>query len=182
MAKKPAKKKPGKTATRKAAGRATKKATGRATKKAVELAPRKAAERAVRGASGYVVFISHSSKESWIAGQIAKEVRALGADPWVDVNDIRGGDDFQDTIMKAIRNCTEAIVLVSPSSVKSRWVSIEIGAVAVQGKRVTPVSNNVAQDKMGTLRRFNAIDLNDFDNYLKQLKERIRPHRRGRRR
>lgn len=171
-----------KRSTRKAAGRATKKATGRATKKAVKRASRKAAGRAARGAAGYAVFVSHSSRESWIAGQMAKEVRALGAEPWVDVNDISGGDDFYEKIMEAIRGCTEAIVLISPSSVNSRWVSFEIGAVAVQNKRVTPVLNNVTAGEMEPLRRVNAIDLNDFDDYLRQLKERIRQHGRGRRR
>lgn len=151
------------------------------SKKAGKKAVREARARR-RSPDAYAVFISHSSKESWIARQMAKEVKARGAVPWVDVNDIQGGDDFQERIIEAIRNCTEAIVLVSPSSVSSQWVSFEIGAVAVQGKRATPVLNNVAPEEMATLRRVNAIDLNDFDDYLKQLKERIRQHRRGGRR
>lgn len=135
-----------------------------------------------RPSSAYAVFISHSSKESWIARQMAKEVKALGAVPWVDVNDLQAGDDFQMRILEAIRNCTEAIILVSPNSVSSQWVSFEIGAVVVQGKRATPVLNNVAPEEMATLSRVNAIDLNDFDDYLRQLKERVRQHRRGGRR
>jgi hypothetical protein len=175
MANKSAKKKSSKVVTRKVAARATKRPSKRAVQKS-------AGGRRARGAPDHVVFISHSSKEPWIARQIAKEVRAAGAVPWVDVNDIRGGDDFQEAIMEAIRNCTEAIVLVSPSLVNSQWVSIEIGAVAVQDKRVTPVLNNVTPDQVEALRRFNAINLNDFDNYLNQLKERVRPHRRAGRR
>ena len=130
--------------------------------------------RAARRGAGYVVFISHSSKESWIARQIAKEVKAAGGTSWVDVNVLAGGDDFQDEILEAIRTCSEAIVLISPDSVNSQWVSYEIGAVAVQGKRVTPVLNNVPPEAMAPLRRVHAIDLNNFDAFLGQLKERIR--------
>jgi hypothetical protein len=160
-------KKPTKTARRGAAKRTARKA---------------ASKRAPRKSSDYVVFISHSSMEIWIAGQLAKEVKAKGAKPWVDVGDISGGDDFYNRIMKAIHDCTEAIVLISPVSSKSQWVSFEIGAVAGQGKRVTPVLNNVPASRMEPLRRVNAIDLNDFDTYLKQLVERIRQHRRDRKR
>lgn len=151
------------------------------SKKAGRTATRKGQARQ-RAPGAYAVFISHSSREAWIAKQMAKEVKALGAVPWVDVNDIQAGDDFQERIIAAIRNCTEAIVLVSPNSVSSQWVSFEIGAVAVQGKRATPVLNNVAPDEMAPLRRVNAIDLNDFDHYLRQLKERVRQHGRGGRR
>lgn len=139
-------------------------------------------KRTRRGPSDYVVFISHSSKESWIAAQIAKEVRGRGAEAWVDVNDLSGGDDFYEKIMEAIHGCTEAIVLISPISVNSQWVSFEIGAVAGQGKRVTPVLNNVTAGRLEPLRRVSAIELNDFDDYLRQLEARIRQHKRGGRR
>ena len=166
------------------AKRATSRKSGKAAAKrgARKPAARKAAaRRRPAGRDSYAVFISHSSKESWIAGQMAKEVRALGAAAWVDVSDLSGGDDFYAQIMEAIRGCTEAIVLVSPISVNSQWVSFEIGAVAVQGKRVTPVLNNVTAGEIEPLRRVNAIDLNDFGEYLRQLKERVRQQQRRRR-
>lgn len=160
------------------ASRAAAKKTGRARPQA---AKKGAAPRGRRGGPGYVVFISHSSKESWVARQLAKEVKAAGGASWVDVNVLAGGDDFQDEILEAIRTCSEAIVLISPNSVNSQWVSYEIGAVAVQGKRVTPVLNNVPPEAMAPLRRVHAIDLNDFDDFLAQLRERIRQGSRRRR-
>jgi hypothetical protein len=156
-------------------GGAAKKARGRAAKKP-------AARTASRKAAAYTVFVSHSSKDNWIAGQIAKEVRALGGEAWVDLNKLRGGDAFEEDILTAIRDCTEAVVLISSNSVNSQWVSYEIGAVAVQGKRVTPVLNNVLPEAMAPLRGVTAIDLNDFDKFLRELAGRIGRPGRGRRR
>lgn len=167
MASKATKKRPGKAAAKRTRARSAKKPAARA---------------ASRRGSAYAVFVSHSSKDNWIAGQIAKEVEALGGEPWFDLNNLRGGDAFQEEILEAIRNCTEAIVLISPNSVNSQWVSYEIGAVAVQDKRVTPVLNNVPPEAMAPLRDVSAIDLNDFDKFLRELAGRIGRRGRGRRR
>lgn len=47
-------------------------------------------------APSYVVFISHSSVDIWIAEQIDKQIRELGATTWLDKKDLKGGD-----VMKA---------------------------------------------------------------------------------
>ena len=165
------------------ASRATKRSVKAATKRArARTAKKPRARAASRKAPAYTVFISHSSKDNWVAGQIAKEVRALGGEPWYDLNKLRGGDAFQEEILEAIRDCTEAIVLISPNSVNSQWVSYEIGAVAVQYKRVTPVLNNVPPEAMAPTRGVSAIDLNDFDKFLSELAGRIGQRGRGRKR
>lgn len=86
----------------------------------------------------YLVFISHSSADIWIAKQIDEKIRALGAATWLDKKDLKGGDVLVDAIIRGIDACDEALVLVSPKSVKSQWVIYEIGAVSGQHKRVTP--------------------------------------------
>jgi hypothetical protein len=53
-------------------------------------AAQKATRHKVAEPSAYTVFISHSSKELWIAGQIAKEVELLGAKSWLDKKDLHG--------------------------------------------------------------------------------------------
>ena len=129
--------------------------------------------------SSYIVFISHSSHDLWIANQIAKEVKALGAEPWLDKKDLEGGDILQEVIIDGIRACREAIVLISPNSITSQWVAFEIGVVAVQRKRVTPLLNNVSPEAMAPMKGVKAVDLNEFDDFLKQLRGRINQRLRG---
>jgi|SRR5437868_1774672 len=123
--------------------------------------------------SRYVVFLSHSSLDTWIANVIAEKIHALGADCWVDEKDLAGGNVIVEDIIKGIDACHEAIVLISPNSVKSQWVSFEIGGVRAQHKRVTPVLNNVKPQQMAPMQDIKGIDLNKLDQFLAQLKKRI---------
>jgi TIR domain len=121
----------------------------------------------------YVVFISHSSRDAWIAGQIGEEIEALGAKKWLDKHDLQGGDEVLNKIIAGIRASREVILLLSPESVKSHWVSIEIGAALGRRKRVTPILYNLSPREMGPLQGIKAIRLNDFDDFLIELKGRI---------
>jgi hypothetical protein len=117
-------------------------------------------------AQSYVVFISHSSSDLWIAEQMAKLIRALGAKVWLDKKDLKGGDVMADAIIGGIDACNEAVVLVSPKSVESHWVIYEIGAVSGQHKRVTPILNQVNPDAIAPMKGVKSIDLNQFGDFL----------------
>src|SRR5438094_8099170 len=89
----------------------------------------------------YIVFISHSALDMWIANVMAEKIEALGAQCWLDEKDLTGGDIIAEDIIRGIDACHEAIVLISPNSVKSQWVPFAIGGARAQHKRVTPILN-----------------------------------------
>jgi hypothetical protein len=122
----------------------------------------------------YKVFISHSSYDLWIAKQMAKEINALKVETWLDEKDLEGGDILAEAILKGIRACQETIVLVSTKSIASQWVAYEIGATRSLKKRVTPILNNVPADALKVTADVKAIELNQFDQYLLQLKQRAK--------
>lgn len=117
-----------------------------------------------------MVFISHSSLDVWIATMMAEKITALGAECWLDEKDLSGGDIIAEQIIRGIDACHEAIVLISPNSVRSQWVPFEIGGVRAQHKQVTPILNNVKPEEMAPMHDIRAIDLNSFDRFLAQLK------------
>lgn len=127
----------------------------------------------VGGKKPYVVFISHSSRDTWIARMVAEKVSALGATAWLDVKDLEGGDLISAKILEGLDTCQEAVVLVSPNSVGSQWVVFEIGAAWGQHKRITPILNNVSFDAITPLKEIKGVDLNDFDRFLSELGKRI---------
>lgn len=104
---------------------------------------------------------------------MVEKIEALGAECWLDEKDLAGGDVIVEDIIRGIEACHEAIILISPNSVKSQWVPFEIGGARAQRKRVTPVLNNVKPPQMAPMKDIKGIDLNSFDEFLAQLKRRI---------
>jgi TIR domain len=133
----------------------------------------KSAKRKARHSKDYLVFISHSSSDRWIAEVIAEKIGSIGASCWLDEKDLEGGEVIVDRIINGIDLCDEALVLISPQSVQSQWVAFEIGGVRAQHKRVTPILNNVRPDDMAPMKDIKGIDLNKFDRFLNQLEKRV---------
>src|SRR6266540_5316127 len=86
----------------------------------------KSAKRKARHSKDYLVFISHSSSDRWIAEVIAEKIGSIGASCWLDEKDLEGGEVIVDRIINGIDLCDEALVLISPQSVQSQWVAFEI--------------------------------------------------------
>jgi hypothetical protein len=104
---------------------------------------------------------------------MAEKIQAVGAEPWLDQKDLHGGDFILSKIIEDIDHCREAVVLVSTSSVHSQYVLFEIGAVQGQHKRVTPILNQVDLEALVPLKGVKSMDLNQFDDFLHQLAERV---------
>jgi TIR domain len=128
---------------------------------------------------GYLVFVSHSTKDKWIARQIADLIerrgKRYGIKVFLDERDIGIGDSIPETIRKNIRECKEFLVFLSRNSKDRPWVLVEISAAWGQGKRIIAVIDKVTPEEMPEIiLPYRAIDLNDFDEYLEQLLKRAR--------
>ena len=104
---------------------------------------------------------------------MAKEIEARGGKAWLDRHDITGGDDLRKKILDGLRACRELVLLLSPQSTESDWVSIEIGAALGQRKRVTPILHQLSHMDFGPLAGIKEILLNDFDSFWLELETRI---------
>jgi len=127
----------------------------------------------------YAVFISHSSRDRWIARQISQEIetkgRKWGIRTFLDERDIKGGDSIPDTIRTEIRDCDEFLVLLSRYSVDRTWVLLEIGAAWEIEKRIVAILDKVSPHELpDVLVPYKAIDLNGFGEYVKELLQRAR--------
>lgn len=119
------------------------------------------------------MFISYSSQDAFIASTVQARVESAGASVWLDRKDLEGGDVILERIREGIDSCDEAIVLVSPASRQSQWVTLEIGAVWGQRKRVTPILIHTESGAILPFQGIQAIDLNDFEEFKKQLEKRV---------
>lgn len=126
-----------------------------------------------------MVFISHSTKDRWIAKQTANlpEVRGRkhGVTTFLDERDILIGDSIPDTIRDNIKNCGEFLVLLSKNSINRPWVLIEISAAWGHGKRIIAIIDKVTPEEMPEIMLpYKAVDLNNLEEYIDQLLDRAK--------
>lgn len=61
-----------------------------------------------------------------MAERVCHLLRAQGYKPWLAPVDLLGGQQWHDEIGRQIRKCNWFLVLVTPSSVRSKWVRREV--------------------------------------------------------
>jgi hypothetical protein len=78
-----------------------------------------------------------------------------------------------------IKRSNELVVLLTPHSVDREWVRFEIGAAwgRRKGFRIVVVLCHVDAGPIPAIIRGNkAIDINQFDDYVRELKARVKEH------
>ncbi|MGA7217485.1 MAG: toll/interleukin-1 receptor domain-containing protein [Candidatus Sulfotelmatobacter sp.] len=132
-----------------------------------------------RKAEKRLVFVSHSSRDTWVAKQIAREIRACGAIPFLDEADIETGAEFEDAILAFLSKAHELAVLLTPWALDRPYIWAEIGAA--WGRRIpivailhgiTPQELQSRQGIPVLIKKRNLIDLNDISGYFEELRGR----------
>jgi hypothetical protein len=126
----------------------------------------------------YLVFISYSHRDRWIARHWVRLIGEIGRGrirTFLDEKDIDGGSSIAETIRDSIRKCDELLVLVTPASKSRQWVIVEMSVAWGLKKRVVAVLHHAApKDMPEVIYPYKAFDLNEFDTYLQQLEARAR--------
>ena len=71
-------------------------------------------------------FFSYSRDDSDFALRLAEDLKAAGANVWLDQLDIKGGQRWDRSVEEALTNCPQLLVILSPSSVNSTNVLDEV--------------------------------------------------------
>jgi hypothetical protein len=126
------------------------------------------------------VFISHSSKDTWVAKQIAFHVGQCGALSFLDESDVNHGDNFEEEILKAADSSSELLVLLTPWAKVRPYIWLEIGVFWGSRKRIVGVLHGLTSQEIvggegipALLKKIHLLDLNDIDSYFAQLRERV---------
>lgn len=123
-----------------------------------------------------LVFISHSSEDTWVARQIAKEISQQGAKPFMDEADVDVGAEFEEDIRNFLDEADELLVLFTPWAFDRPYVWAEIGAAWIRRIPIVVVLHGLTRIEFMSkpnapvfLKKRNIIKLNDIDQYLSQL-------------
>src|SRR5437588_13073685 len=120
----------------------------------------------------YRIFVSHGGADAWVASQIAARLRQLGAETFVDDNDLAKGDDFKHIIREQVTKSDELLALFTPWSRQRNWVWVEIGAAWVNQKRIVAVLYEVTLADLDSgggravLNDLNLVRINDIEAYF----------------
>lgn len=120
------------------------------------------------------IFISHATADRWAARRISKEIEDCGATTFLDEKDIETEESIDDAISKNLADCDEVLVLLSPASIKSEWVLVEVGGAKALKKRLVPILFYLSvNDIPSPISKQLARDINNIERYYDELRERI---------
>ncbi len=71
------------------------------------------------------IFISHAWEDKPLVRRLENELKAAGAEVWVDHEGIRGGDNLPERISEALEWCNTLVLVWSKTASQSRWVRLE---------------------------------------------------------
>jgi|SRR5947207_5696872 len=134
------------------------------------------------------IFISHSSRDKWAARRIADDLVALGARTFLDEKDIETGESIDAAIHEHLHDSDDFLILLTPYSLKSEWVLIELGGALALRKNVVPVMLYVSVNEIPKIISLKlARDISDIQKYYDEVSTRLgkgvsapkrKPHRR----
>jgi hypothetical protein len=84
-------------------------------------------------------FISYSREDAQFAIRLTRDLKAAGANVWLDQVDIAPGHPWDDAIEEALKVAPQMLVIMSPASVRSTNVRDEIAYALTRGKVVIPI-------------------------------------------
>lgn len=115
-----------------------------------------------------------------MARQLETHLRSCGADTFLDCEHIEHGDDFEDRIIQAAGDCTELLVLFTPTARDRKYVWLEIGMFLGARKRIIAALYGVRKEEIASdqltpvaLKKIDSVDLNEIDSYLIQVRRRV---------
>jgi hypothetical protein len=114
-------------------------------------------------------FISHSSVDKPFVAKLHRKLNAAGVNAWFDAADLVGGQIFHDKILRAIQSHDRVIVVLSRSSMRSRWVKAEI-QMALKRKRDVLLPIRLVD--LSVVKRWAWVDKETAENCASRVRER----------
>jgi hypothetical protein len=111
---------------------------------------------------------------------MARLIEDVGATPFIDIFDVKKGDRIETKIQQGLGAANELVALLTPWSVERNWVWTEIGGAWGSHKRCVGVLYGLTREEiekkggLAVLASTNlCVAINEFDDYLHELKQRI---------
>lgn len=103
------------------------------------------------------VFISYSAKDIDFAQLCMAKLEAENIDTWIDHGSIHGGELWRESIDEGIQSSEAVIVIISPNSYESPYVTYEWAFALGLGVKIIPILLNETEShpRLSTIHHFN---------------------------
>src|SRR5215470_1804786 len=123
------------------------------------------------------IFISHSSVDRKVSGDIKAELDRLGFEhPFLDFDKVTGldvGENWEKRLYEELSRCHAVLLVMTPAWLASKWCFNELGQARALGKVVLPVLCAPVGEPL-VLPEVQAIDLIQWNpDGLARLKQRL---------
>jgi TIR domain len=116
------------------------------------------------------IFISHAWEDKTIVRRLEAELKAAGAETWVDHSGVRGGDNLPERISEALAWCDTVMLIWSEAASQSHWVKLEWTNALALRKTIIPCL--VSQAPLpALLANVLYVDCRDFEQGFAQLRQ-----------
>lgn len=125
----------------------------------------------------YRVFISHATKDKWIAVQLDKMIQEGGADTFRDDRDIAAGAEILNEIRGQLKESQELLVLWTSQAIASKWIDPEVSMAYALGLHVVALRYLTEPDSLPVcIKHTHAPELTETDvkKYLDELTARVK--------
>src|SRR5947209_3114972 len=85
------------------------------------------------------LFISHVAEDSGVALALSTALKGVGYSTWIYEHDSHPGESYLTQVAEAMQQCDAVLVLLSPKSLASNEVDIEVVDAHKSGKRLIPL-------------------------------------------
>lgn len=110
------------------------------------------------------IFISYAREDANVAQAFYHRLTAAGLGVFLDTASLEPGSPWSQKIREELKAARTVLVLASQKAVQSAMVNQELGAAALNGKKVIPVAWDVDPAHLpGWLREYQALDLRGQD-------------------
>lgn len=120
----------------------------------------------------YSCFISYSTKDQEFADRLYADLQNKGVRCWFAPHDIQGGKKLHEQIDEAIRRYERLLLILSPDSITSNWVEMEIrnarNRELKENKRVLFPVRLVSFDEIRDWKLFNADEGKDLATEIRE--------------
>ncbi len=125
----------------------------------------------------YRVYISHSTKDSELAKDLARRLEEVGVETstFIDISEAsESASKWRHMMRMFVRSSDEVIVLLTDNSANSSWVRYEMGLADSMDKRLTPVVVNDGVEQRVPMVGKRFVKYADLPKYISSLKKRAK--------